>query len=214
MNINFFLCEEKQFSCGVYSSRFTAKSTESSRTPPLIANPNSIQARVSQRKNDGDVRDQTECNVETPMCGTMDLTAWLWGEMWEWIECDHHFPSEPLVVLIVDQFFGRGSGPLERKKQDSQVYRKTGTLPLSFRKNQSSHNMNDEVWKTFKRVWNSWRVMDAKVNTLSDYIFESVGLWQTLKHRSLPSIEILMTRKAKEVFLITLNYFKTIHQFY
>ena len=56
--------------------------------------------------------------------------------------------------------------------------------------------------------------MDAKVNTLSDYIFESVGLWQTLKHRSLPSIEILMTRKAKEVFLITLNYFKTIHQFY
>ena len=29
MNINFFLCEEKQFSCGVYSSRFTAKSTES-----------------------------------------------------------------------------------------------------------------------------------------------------------------------------------------
>ena len=56
--------------------------------------------------------------------------------------------------------------------------------------------------------------MDAKVNTLGDYIFESVGLWQTLKHRSLPSIEILMTRKAKEVFLITLNYFKTIHQFY
>ena len=52
------------------------------------------------------------------------------------------------------------------------------------------------------------------MNTLSDYIFESVGLWQTLKHRSLPSIEILMTKKAKEVFLITLNYFKTIHQFY
>ena len=47
MNINFFLCEEKQFSCGVYSSRFTAKSTESSRTPPLIAYPNSVQARVS-----------------------------------------------------------------------------------------------------------------------------------------------------------------------
>ena len=49
--------------------------------------------------------------------------------MWEWIECDHHFPSEPLEVLIVDQFAGRGGGALKRKKQDSYVYRKTGTMP-------------------------------------------------------------------------------------
>ena len=47
--------------------------------------------------------------------------------MWEWIECDHHFPSESLEVLIVDQFVGRGG--VKRKKQDSCVYRKTGTMP-------------------------------------------------------------------------------------
>ena len=37
------------------------------------------------------------------------------------------------------QFVGHGSGPLERQRQDSHVYRKTGTLPLIFRKNQSRH---------------------------------------------------------------------------
>ena len=55
------------------------------------------------------------------------------------------FSSEPFVVLTVDQFVGRGGGPLERQKQDSHVYRKTGTLPLIFRKNQSRHYINDEV---------------------------------------------------------------------
>ena len=170
MNINFFLCEEKQFSCGVYSSRFTAKSTESSRTPPLIANPNSIQARVSlslclptsltlfarmrrqracctgllsNRSGSSSCRvglhatqkwwrckgsNRMQCHHD-PTCRMIDLTAWLWGEMWEWIECYHHFPSEPLEVLIVDQFVGRGGGALKRKKQDSYVYRKTGTMP-------------------------------------------------------------------------------------
>ena len=38
-----------------------------------------------------------------------------------------------------------GGGPLERQKQDSHVYRKTGTLPLIFPKNQSRHYINDEV---------------------------------------------------------------------
>ena len=170
MNINFFLCEEKQFSCGVYSSRFTAKSTESSRTPPLIAYPNSVQARVSlslclptsltlfarmrrqrafctgllsNRSGSSSCRvglhatqkwwrckgsNRMQCHHD-PTCRMIDLTAWLWGEMWEWIECDHHFPSEPLEVLIVDQFVGRGGGALKRKKQDSYVYRKTGTMP-------------------------------------------------------------------------------------
>ena len=42
------------------------------------------------------------------------------------MECDHRFPSQPFVVLTVDQFVGHGGGPLELKKQDSQVYRKTG----------------------------------------------------------------------------------------
>ena len=43
------------------------------------------------------------------------------------------------------QFVGHGGGPLERQRQDSHVYRKTGTLPLIFRKNQSRHYINDEV---------------------------------------------------------------------
>ena len=81
-----------------------------------------------------------------------DLTAWLWGlKMWEWMECDQHFPSQPFVlVLTVDQFVGCGGDPLERQKQDSHVYRKTSTLLLFFRKNQSRHYINDEVWETVK----------------------------------------------------------------
>ena len=49
------------------------------------------------------------------------------------------------LVLTVDQVVGHGGGPLERQKQDSHVYQKTGTLPLIFRKNQSRHYMSDEV---------------------------------------------------------------------
>ena len=82
------------------------------------------------------------------------------------------FPSQPIVVPSVNllgtgvarlndrdriatfieklasaecQFVGHGGGPLERQRQDSHVYRKTGTLPLIFRKNQSRHYINDEV---------------------------------------------------------------------
>ena len=88
----------------------------------------------------------------------IDSTAWLWGEMWEWMECDQHFPSEPFVVLNVDQFVGHGGGPLERQKQDSHVYRKTSTLPLIFQKNQSRHYINDEVWETVKKVIPMWKV--------------------------------------------------------
>ena len=55
------------------------------------------------------------------------------------------FPSEPFLVLTVDQFVGRGGGPLERKKRVSHVHRKTDRLPLIFRKNQSRHYINDEV---------------------------------------------------------------------
>ena len=43
------------------------------------------------------------------------------------MECGQCFPSQPFVVLTVDQFVGHGGGPLERQKQDSHVYRKTGT---------------------------------------------------------------------------------------
>ena len=61
------------------------------------------------------------------------------------MECDQCFHSQSFVVLPVDQFVGHGGSPLERQKQDSHVYRKTGTLPLIFRKNQSRHYINDEV---------------------------------------------------------------------
>ena len=57
------------------------------------------------------------------------------------MECGQCFPSQPFVVLTVDQFVGHGGGPLERQKQDSHVNRKTDTL----RKNQSRHYINDEV---------------------------------------------------------------------
>ena len=42
------------------------------------------------------------------------------------MECGQCFPSQPFVVLTVDQFVGHGGGPLELKKQDGHVYRKTG----------------------------------------------------------------------------------------
>ena len=41
---------------------------------------------------------------------------------------------------------------------------------LIFPKNQSRHYINDEGWKTVKKVSNSWRVMDAKMNTTSNYV--------------------------------------------
>ena len=71
------------------------------------------------------------------------------------MECGQCFPSQPFVVLNVDQFFGHGDGPLEQQKQDSHVYRKTGTLPLIFRKNQSRHYINDGVSDTVIKVWSS-----------------------------------------------------------
>ena len=40
---------------------------------------------------------------------------------------DQCFPSQPFVVLIVDQFFGCSGGTLERQKQENHVYRNTGT---------------------------------------------------------------------------------------
>ena len=61
------------------------------------------------------------------------------------MECDQIFPSQLFVVLTVDQFVGHDDGPLKRQKQDSHVYRKTGTLPVIFRKNQSRHYINDKV---------------------------------------------------------------------
>ena len=86
------------------------------------------------------------------------------------MECGQCFPSQPLVVLTVHQFVAHGSGPLERQKQDSHVYQKTGTFPLIFRKDQSRHYINDEVWETVKKVRSSRRVMNVKMNTTSNYV--------------------------------------------
>ena len=44
------------------------------------------------------------------------------------MESGQCFPSQPFVVLIVDQFVGHGGGPLERQKQDSH----DAKLVLSF----------------------------------------------------------------------------------
>ena len=63
------------------------------------------------------------------------------------MEGDQYFPSQPFVVTA-DCLSLLGTvpgGPLERQELDSHVYRKTGTLPLIFLKNQSCHYMNDEV---------------------------------------------------------------------
>ena len=65
-----------------------------------------------------------------------------------------------------NQFVGHGGGLLNQKKKDSRVYRKTGSLPLIFRENQSRHNINDEVWETVKKVWNSWYEKGMKFPTL------------------------------------------------
>ena len=54
------------------------------------------------------------------------------------MEYDQYLPSEPCVMLTVDQSVGRNGGPLERQKQDNHVYRKTGTLPPIFRKKKES----------------------------------------------------------------------------
>ena len=32
-----------------------------------------------------------------------------------------------ICVFLIDRFVGHGGGPLEQQKQDSHVYRKTGT---------------------------------------------------------------------------------------
>ena len=61
------------------------------------------------------------------------------------MECYQCFPSQPFVVLTVGQFVGHVGGPLEGQSQDSHVYRKTDTLPLIFRKNQSRHHINEDV---------------------------------------------------------------------
>ena len=99
-----------------------------------------------------------------------DLTAWLWGWNVRVNGMRSVFSFSAVCSADCRSICWARWWPLERRKQDSHVYRKTSTLPLIFRKNQSRHHINDEVWETVKKVWSSWRGMDAKMNTTSNYV--------------------------------------------
>ena len=53
------------------------------------------------------------------------------------MEFNYYSPSEMFVVLTADQFVERNDGLLEQQRQDSHVCRKSRTLRLILRKNQS-----------------------------------------------------------------------------
>ena len=57
---------------------------------------------------------------------------------------DYYSPSETFVVLSADQFVGRDDGLLEQQRQDSHLYRRNRTGPLSSVP-QSPHYKGDEV---------------------------------------------------------------------
>ena len=69
------------------------------------------------------------------------------------MECDQCFPPQPFVVLTVDQFVTHGGGPHQIQKQDSHVYRKTGILPLIFRKNQSRQKFKIPIKSSKKGLY-------------------------------------------------------------
>ena len=46
------------------------------------------------------------------------------------MEFDYYSSSETFVVLTAEQFVGRDDSLLEQQKQDSYVYRRSGTFPL------------------------------------------------------------------------------------
>ena len=100
----------------------------------------------------------------------IDLTAWLWGWNVRVNGMRSVFSFSAVCSADCRSICWARWWPLERRKQDSHVYRKTSTLPLIFRKNQSRHHINDEVWETVKKIWSSWRGMDAKMNTTSNYV--------------------------------------------
>ena len=60
------------------------------------------------------------------------------------MECGQFCPSQPFLVLTVDQFVGHGGGPLERQKQDNHVYRKTAFILLLRKKFTGNHLRDGE----------------------------------------------------------------------
>ena len=92
----------------------------------------------------------------------IDLTAWLRG----W---NVRVNMNAIRVFLIDRFVGHGGGPLERQKQDSHVYRKTGTWSLIFLKNQSCHYINGlSSWPK------SWKLT---LKMLSSLVFTIYRKW-------------------------------------
>ena len=56
----------------------------------------------------------------------------------------HSFFFVTFVVLTVDQFVRCSDGPLEPLMQDSHIFRRTGTFPLTCCNNQSDHCIHIE----------------------------------------------------------------------
>ena len=103
-----------------------------------------------------------------------------------------------------NQFVGHGGGPLNQKKKDSRVYRKTCSLPLIFRENQSRHYINDEVWETVKKVWNSWYEKGMKFLTL-------LWLFYTLKFQLEATVYALVFTINQQIHIVTFCVHSHIH---
>ena len=99
----------------------------------------------------------------------IDLTAWLWSVFSFTAVC-----SADCRLICWARWWPAWTTETGYR---SHVYQKTGTFPLIFRKNQSPHYTNDEVWETVKKVWNYWRVMDARMNTVNNYVNPYVCIW-------------------------------------
>ena len=75
----------------------------------------------------------------------MPLTAWLWGWKVRVNGILSFLSFLTFVVMTVDQIVGHDDGPLWPQRQDSHVFRRTGTSPLICWKNRSHHYIDVEV---------------------------------------------------------------------
>ena len=74
--------------------------------------------------------------------------------MWEWMGCDQYFPSQPFVVLTVDQFVRRSGGLFEWQKQNNHVYRsKNWHITSDYSEKSESSLHKRQSLRTVKKVW-------------------------------------------------------------
>ena len=128
-----------------------------------------------------------DCEKLIPVSGSLwSILEW-WillrgceGEMWGWMECYYYSPSETFVVLIADQFVERDDGLLEQLRQDSHVCRTWKShISSDFKgKLESSLQRRRKSKETENKVWNSWHVMDVRMNTTNNY--ENLSVCSTL----------------------------------